>query len=151
MGIEDKTIKFDRLFYGCIFEVDRMYYKHYGIYCGDGEIIHYVPIDDNINKGKAIIKKTHLNDFFKTKEEFENGKYYEPELPHQDVVKQAYSFLGSKNYNLAFMNCEHFARYCANGKSESYQVEQAFRTITTLAITVFEIYDYYKDNKDNKI
>jgi hypothetical protein len=43
----------------------------------------------------------------------------------EEIVRRARSQIGSKGYNLVFYNCEHFARWCKTGKSESKQVEAA--------------------------
>lgn len=137
---------FDRLYYGCIFKVYRKFYWHYGIYCGYGEVIHYVPNPNNTNKG--VVAKTSLNDFFKSGVGRLNTRYYEPMLHPREVFRRAYSFLGRENYNLVLENFEHVAYYCANGEYRSYQVEQAFRFIVATVITVANIYSTYKDNKD---
>ena len=48
--------------YGDIIGVDRMLYKHYGVYLGDQAVIHYAPIHDGFME-KSTIHQTNLKGF----------------------------------------------------------------------------------------
>jgi hypothetical protein len=57
-------------------------------------------------------------------------KFGGTEAQRQTVISRINAMLG-KAYDLMVFNCEHFARWIANGKTESKQV----KTASTLAIT----------------
>ena len=46
-------------------------------------------------------------------------------FPGWKIVERARSQIGSREYNLVFFNCEHFARWCRTGVYESDQVNSA--------------------------
>lgn len=48
--------------YGDIIGVDRVLYKHYGVYLGDRTVIHYAPLDNEFME-KSIINETTLENF----------------------------------------------------------------------------------------
>jgi hypothetical protein len=90
-------------------------YKHYGIDCGDGTVIHY-------RKPSEVIERTSIETFSKG-----NRVYIEPNLEGFSfvpsvVVDRAKSRLGENRYNLLFNNCEHFVNWCKTGISDSKQV-----------------------------
>jgi len=124
---------------GDIIEIDRILYKHYGIYDGDGKIIHYTA--DNGDFGiNVTIRETSLEQFAKDG----NCKVvkcikncskiiiFSPE----ETVSRARSRLGEKKYNLLFNNCEHFAIWCKYGENKSIQVEKAFGTVALLGTAI---------------
>jgi len=80
-------------------------YTHHGLYLGLGLVIHY------------DFKKICIV----TVEEFAKGKRiylvnsaiaYSPEV----VMARAVNRLGEEDYHLIVNNCEHFVRWCRNGK-----------------------------------
>jgi hypothetical protein len=99
-------------------------YKHHGIDCGDGTVIHY-------RKPSEIIERTSLETFSKGNPiyitEYGDGFGYIPD----SVVERAESRLGEHKYNLLFNNCEHFASWCKTGVSESQQVKDFIPLIHT--------------------
>ena len=103
-------------------------YKHYGIDCGDGTVIHY-------RKPSETIERTSLEIFSRGKPiykaEYSNGFGY---IPHV-VVERAESRLGERDYNLLFNNCEHFVNWCKTGISDSKQVKNYLPAISTLDIS----------------
>lgn len=99
-------------------------FKHYGIDCGDGTVIHYAEINNNKYRYHEIIQESlysfaSINDVFIFIAIYDDndGFCYSPEA----VVERAESRLGEREYDLWKNNCEHFARWCKTGKSISYQ------------------------------
>ncbi len=92
-------------------------YKHYGIDCGDGTVIHY-------RKPSETIEQTSLATFSRGNPvyvaEYGYGFGYIPDV----VVERAQSRLGEQEYNLLFNNCEHLANWCKTGMSNSKQVKE---------------------------
>ena len=103
-------------------------YKHYGIDCGDGTVIHY-------RKPSEVIEQTSMETFSQGKPvyvaEYTDGFAYIPDV----VVERAKSRLGEHDYNLLSNNCEHFACWCKTGISDSKQVRNYLPAITTLDIS----------------
>ncbi|MGL6341229.1 MAG: lecithin retinol acyltransferase family protein, partial [Waterburya sp.] len=100
-------------------------YKHYGIDCGDGTVIHY-------RKPSETIERTSLATFSQGNPiymaEYSDGFGYIADV----VLERAKSRLGEQEYNLLFNNCEHFTNWCKTGISESKQVRDFVPIITTL-------------------
>ena len=103
-------------------------YKHYGIDCGDGTVIHY-------RKPSETIEQTSLATFSRGNPvyvaEYSEGFGYIPDV----VVERAKSRLGEQDYNLLFNNCEHFASWCKTGINDSKQVRNYLPAVTTLDIS----------------
>lgn len=103
-------------------------YKHYGIDCGDGTVIHY-------RKPREIIERTSLATFSRGNPvyvaEYSEGFGYIPDV----VIERAKSRLGENNYNLLSNNCEHFASWCKTGISDSKQIRNYLPAITTLDLS----------------
>jgi hypothetical protein len=103
-------------------------YKHYGIDCGDGTVIHY-------RKPSEIIEQTSLATFSRGNPvyvaEYSEGFGYIPDV----VVERAKSRLGENNYNLLSNNCEHFASWCKTGISDSKQLRNYLPAISTLDLS----------------
>jgi hypothetical protein len=103
-------------------------YKHYGIDCGDGTVIHY-------RKPSEVIEQTSLATFSRGNPvyvaEYSEGFGYIPDV----VVERAKSRLGENNYNLLSNNCEHFASWCKTGISDSKQIRNYLPAITTLDLS----------------
>jgi len=103
-------------------------YKHYGIDCGDGTVIHY-------RKPSEVIEQTSLATFSRGNPiyvaEYSQGFGYIPDV----VVERAKSRLGEHDYNLLTNNCEHFACWCKTGISDSKQIRNYLPAITTLDIS----------------
>ena len=100
-------------------------YKHYGIDCGDGTVIHY-------RKPSETIERTSLETFANGGSiyaaEYSDGFGYIPDV----VVERAKSRLGERDYNLLFNNCEHFTNWCKTGISDSKQIRDFVPAITRL-------------------
>lgn len=103
-------------------------YKHYGIDCGDGTVIHY-------RKPSEVIEQTSMATFSQGNPvyvaKYSKGFAYIPDV----VVERAKSRLGEHDYNLLSNNCEHFACWCKTGISDSKQIRNYLPAITTLDIS----------------
>ena len=103
-------------------------YKHYGIDCGDGTVIHY-------RKPSEVIERTSMATFSQGNPvyvaKYSKGFAYIPDV----VVERAKSRLGEHDYNLLSNNCEHFACWCKTGISDSKQIRNYLPAITTLDIS----------------
>ena len=103
-------------------------YKHYGIDCGDGTVIHY-------RKPSETVERTSLETFSKGNPiyvaEYSKGFGYISDA----VVERAESRLGERDYNLLFNNCEHFTSWCKTGISDSKQVRNYLPAVSTLDIS----------------
>ncbi|PSB05666.1 NC domain-containing protein [Pleurocapsa sp. CCALA 161] len=103
-------------------------YKHYGIDCGDGTVIHY-------RKPSEVIEQTSLLTFSRGNPvyvaEYSEGFGYIPDV----VVERAKSRLGERDYNLLSNNCEHFASWCKTGINDSKQIRNYLPAIATLDIS----------------
>ena len=119
---------FNMLAPGSVLFVDNYFaglstYQHYGIYIGEGKIIHFAPLEgQEISFENGIIHITTL-------EKFLNGRALridmniEKKFSEQEIITRAMSRLNEKGYNLFVNNCEHFARWCVSGESVCYQVD----------------------------
>ena len=104
-------------------------YRHYGVYVGDGEVIHYSSEDGDFGENISI-HKTVMERFLDGA-----GKYYICRFPKQsrikgyhlytkrETVERAYQRLGERRYDLLNNNCEHFAVWCQTNISNSSQVK----------------------------
>lgn len=110
---------------GMAIGVQRLAYKHFGIYAGEFEgkklIIHY---NDKIKGGNGEIEITSFEDFVKDDqwwiENFSEFSYTDEGC--SESLSRATSRLGEKKYNLIWNNCEHFVSWCVTGQSQSGQV-----------------------------
>ncbi|MDJ0572128.1 MAG: lecithin retinol acyltransferase family protein [Pleurocapsa sp. MO_192.B19] len=110
--------------YRNLWQLDGLY-RHHGIDCGDGTVIHY-------RKPSETIERTSLETFSRGNPvyvaEYGDGFGY---IPHV-VVERAKSRLGEREYNLLFNNCEHFASWCKTGVSDSKQIKDFLPNISKL-------------------
>jgi len=89
----------------CIERYQPMTYTHHGLYLGFGMVIHYdfheitIVSLDEFAKGQKIYR-------------IHSPVSYPPEM----VMARAATRVGEKNYNIMTNNCEHFVRWCRNGK-----------------------------------
>ncbi|MEZ2693424.1 lecithin retinol acyltransferase family protein [Psychrobacter faecalis] len=109
-------------------------YSHHGIYCGNGQVVHYSGFAQAFKKGSLEI--TTLERFLGSEKKYYVIKYPANKVMFsaKDIVRRALSRVGEDRYNLVFNNCEHFAAWCVTGKSESKQVKAALTHTSTIAI-----------------
>jgi hypothetical protein len=124
---------------GDIIYVHRGLYKHYGVYAGDGKVIHFAPLaGKEINAENAVVHETNLDNFLKggvlRVDKKSKAKFSGPE-----TVERARSQIGSKSYDLVFFNCEHFARWCTTGVCESDQVNAAIDVAVEGAVYLVDL------------
>lgn len=106
---------------GDLLWVERTFYNHCGIYEGNGNVIHFSsPEGSEINAKNAMIHRS-------TFEEFKHGCpvkviAIEGGFSPDETVRRARSRIGTKGYNLATFNCDHFATWCKTGEYRSIQV-----------------------------
>jgi len=92
---------------GDILVTDRFFYQHYGIYAGNGRVIHYATKNSGIGYD-ARVRETSLKAFAKDGEcgiamfdrTYSGLKQFSPD----DVIRRARSRLGENRYNLLFNN-----------------------------------------------
>ncbi|MBQ3688381.1 MAG: lecithin retinol acyltransferase family protein [Bacteroidales bacterium] len=107
-------------------------YYHYGVYVGNGEVIHFNdPDPEHTTKSKAQIIKTSLNVFADG-----DTVFIEPideETPHntnEQTAQKAEEMLKCpRNYNVAINNCEHFANECRYNRKKSSQMSKFIKIL----------------------
>ncbi|XP_033100470.1 phospholipase A and acyltransferase 3-like [Anneissia japonica] len=101
-------------------------YWHWGVYIGNGEVIHLSGAEFNIKaKDTAYVHRVSWKEFLDGDDRWD----YIPcpyDLDRAEVVRRAKRAEGrlfrNRPYDLISNNCEHFARWC-HGKAESKQVQ----------------------------
>jgi preprotein translocase subunit SecF len=94
--------------------IDCGFYKHHGIDCGNGTVIHF-----SKEKGKVCCDSIHT--FAHNNQIY--VKSHKRSYSSEEVVERAKSKVGETGYNLGFNNCEHFATWCKTGQRQSQQVD----------------------------
>ena len=112
-------------------------FQHHGIAVGAGHIAHYrwsVPAAEAAHEAqpaRARIRLTSVADFLDGSVAPLHRVEWAPGAadPPQQVVARAVALASEETtgYNLAFRNCEHFARFCMTGASCSGQVQRPLR------------------------
>ena len=112
-------------------------FQHHGIAVGAGHIAHYrwsVPTAEAAHEAqpaRARIRLTSVADFLDGSVAPLHRVEWAPGAadPPQQVVARAVALASDETtgYNLAFRNCEHFARFCMTGASSSGQVQRPLR------------------------
>ena len=132
---------------GDIIFTNRFLYRHYGIYAGQGRVIHYASQNGDFGND-ACVRETSLKQFVRSGEcrieKHDGSRNNAQQFSREETVSRARSRMGEKEYNLLFNNCEHFALWCKTGINKSAQVEKAVcaavllgaATVTTALITV---------------
>ena len=136
---------------GDIIVSDRGLYRHYGVYAGDGMVIHYASKDGDFGPDVRV-RETELERFSgEGKHRLAlytvNGTGTECFSP-EETVARARSRLGEKRYSLVFNNCEHFAMWCKCGESKSVQVEKAVATAALVVGTAVVIGSILNDGEE---
>ena len=140
---------------GDIIYTDRGLYKHYGVYVGSGQVIHFAgPKGHEINASMADIIKTPIPEFLKGGKLFIQPDRTKKPLLAYEIIQRAESAVGKckGEYNLVINNCEHFANWCRYGKPVSKQVDSAITAVSaigTLALVMFSAWIHSRTGKDN--
>ena len=128
---------------GDIVYVKRKGYRHFGIYTGNQQVIHYHK-EKNPLLCDGIITETSLTEFMSSSDTLYvlNGigpaaknnlfdwiikRVFGDEVPlfsPQETIDRARSKLGEQGYSLLLNNCEHFAFWCKTGMAKSAQVDE---------------------------
>jgi hypothetical protein len=104
-------------------------YSHHGIYCGEGNVIHYestlwmklAGTFSDRDGDLPTVKRVPLDQFSLGAPLFVRGYAH---CDHAErVMQRAESRLGEADYDLFENNCEHFAVWCKTGLAHSTQVE----------------------------
>lgn len=104
---------------GDIIYADRGFYKHYGIFISNEEVIHF----NMDGSGDPHIISTSIFQFSKYR--FIKKCYCIKRVySRQYVIERARSQVGSdfSGYSLQNNNCEHFVSWCVSGEKNSIQV-----------------------------
>lgn len=110
--------------------VQRLGYRHHGLYIGDGQVIHYQgPFASDDRTGQIVL--CSLDDFHRGQPLQVVSHSNRPFSP-EECIARAFSRLGEQDYHLLFNNCEHFVLWCIEDRHSSPQVNQA---TTALAAT----------------
>ena len=130
---------------GDIIYAQDVLYRHYGVYEGDGKVIDFSSSKGHeTDAADACIREKSL-DAFANGRECSVDDSVEQKYSPTETVRRARSQIGKRKgeYNLATNNCEHFARECKSGKSESKQVQKvvagAAITAGVIAVTATAI------------
>ena len=124
---------------GDIVVADRVIYKHYGIYAGEGRVIHFAAQRGKEKDPKhAKIIETSLVTFLKDSPVLVEESDEQPAFPSEQVVENARVRLGEKGYSILTNNCEHFANECKYGVKKSRQVD-AFLKVAGMVILVIGV------------
>uniref|UniRef100_A0ABM0LV61 HRAS-like suppressor 3-like n=1 Tax=Saccoglossus kowalevskii TaxID=10224 RepID=A0ABM0LV61_SACKO len=124
---------------GDLLEFERGMYSHWGVFIGDGNVVHLTGQNDGIKDdignpthlfsvwGKQFSKaEVKCDDFWdivshckaKINNKDSNGR---TALSKSKIVENALSKLGKIGYNVLWYNCEHFAHWCRYGEEKSDQ------------------------------
>jgi hypothetical protein len=99
--------------------VDRLGYRHHGIYVGEGLVIHYAGW---VRYSRGLIETVTVGDFA-GRSPVRVGRVPPESLHSNDIVRRARSRLGERRYDVLRNNCEHFCNWCQVGESRSTQVD----------------------------
>lgn len=123
---------------GDIIKAFRGIYFHFGVYVGEGKVVHFCSTGGNeLDPNSADIVETSFSRFSKG-DWVCVDKLEEPLYDRGEIVRRARSEIGTKlgTYNLLSNNCEHFANWCRCGKLVSHQkilVESLVDTVVSTA------------------
>jgi Lecithin retinol acyltransferase len=99
--------------------VDRLAYRHHGIYVGEGLVIHYAGW---IRHPRGLIEIIPLGDFA-GRHPVRIGRVPAESPYGENIVRRARSRLGERRYDVLNNNCEHFCNWCQVGERRSTQID----------------------------
>jgi hypothetical protein len=115
--------------------VDRLAYRHHGIYLGEGLVIHYA---GRISHPHGLIEAVPLRSFV-GRRRVHLGRRPAESLHAEAIVRRARSRLGERRYAILSNNCEHFCSWCQEGESRSRQVDRLLLQIRAVRGAVCSI------------
>ena len=137
---------FDKLSVGSVIFVDNYFvglnaYQHYGVYIGNGKVIHFAaPEGKDISPENGIIHETTLAKFL-------NGRSLQIDMniktvfSENEIIRRARSRMGEQGYDLLTNNCEHFARWCVTGENVSHQIDNLPQKLDSTLLVIEENLD----------
>lgn len=112
--------------------VNRIGYRHHGIYLGDGLVIHYA---GRIRHSHGLIETISLRAFVGRRHVRVGRRPTQP-LQGEEIVRRARSRLGERRYDILRNNCEHFSSWCYTAEGRSGQVDPILQKIASLKAAV---------------
>jgi hypothetical protein len=116
--------------------VDRLAYRHHGIYLGEGLVVHYA---GRISHPHGLIETVPLRSFV-GKRRIHVGRRPAESLHGEVIVRRARSRLGERRYAVFSNNCEHFCSWCQVGESRSKQVDRLLLRIRAVRCAVWRFF-----------
>ena len=113
---------------GDLVEFPRISISHWGVYIGNGEIVHLTATNkaSGIRDQEGCVKRENFWDVVEqSRAEKNNYKDNDSQykiFDREEIKRRALSKVGPSKYNFVGDNCEHFAMYCRYGKKHSGQV-----------------------------
>lgn len=94
-------------------------YTHHGLGLGDGRVIHYSGLSDDLT-GSGVIQEISLENFSKGKEIIVKP-HLGRKFTFDEAILRIRLRLGEAQYHVLHNNCEHLVEWCINGKHFSQQ------------------------------
>ncbi|XP_072277556.1 phospholipase A and acyltransferase 2-like [Pyxicephalus adspersus] len=118
---------------GDLIEFQRTFYQHWGIFVGNGYVVHLTDQDGYSSLSSAfgetaVVRKDHLETVACGCNYKVNNKYDSKRTPYppSKIVNAALKEVGRrKNYSLTSANCEHFSTNLRYGNEFCDQVDNA--------------------------
>ncbi|XP_077311887.1 phospholipase A and acyltransferase 2-like [Lithobates pipiens] len=118
---------------GDLIEFYRVGYQHWGVYVGNGYIVHLTDPQGlsllfSVVRATAVVRRDYLESVARGCDYKVNNKYDSKCSPYPaiKIVNAALEEVGkTKNYSVTSANCEHFASYLRYGEQFSDQVDNA--------------------------
>ncbi|MBQ9207277.1 MAG: lecithin retinol acyltransferase family protein [Treponema sp.] len=133
---------------GDIVSVNRGSYRHFGIYVGENQVVHFsADSGRELDPETAVVRQTSV-------EEFLEGAPLEIQKPlnrksfsAKSTIRRAKSQVGEMKgqYNIAWNNCEHFAMWCKYGVKKSRQVKTVSRNVLMSSCAALAALDLIKN------
>ncbi|XP_063293675.1 phospholipase A and acyltransferase 3-like [Pelobates fuscus] len=146
---------------GDLIEFIRPFYQHWGIYVGDGYVVHLTDQEgwsslSSALGGSAVVRKDLLESVANGCGYRVNNKYDQKTIPYppQDVVKAALDLVGqTMPYSVTSANCEHFATELRYGKCFSDQVANVatYAAVGGVALaSVITMFAFLRNKRQNQ-
>jgi HRAS-like suppressor 3 len=124
MASYTSPVRTDSLEPGTELIVDRLAYRHHGIYVGGGLVIHYAGW---ISYRHGLVEAIPLGNFA-GKHPIRVGRVPTESLHGEDIVRRARSRLGERCYDVLKNNCEHFLQLVSSWGEPEHASRPALAT-----------------------